>query len=87
MGPQYAIENNPKQYINELIIDTENAIKYLHNGIQKFRYLAAKNIKQIGESNKHNIIQKRHQYNVNQIKKILQQNNLTIAKADKTRHW
>jgi hypothetical protein len=60
MGPQYAIEKNPKQYINELIIDTENAIKYLHNGIQNtFRYLAAKKIKQIGESNRHNIIQKK----------------------------
>jgi len=43
MGPQYAIEKNPKEYINELIIDTENAIKCLHNGIQNtFRYLAAK---------------------------------------------
>jgi len=69
MGPQYAIEKNPKQYLNELIIDTENAIKCLHNGIQNtFRYLAAKRIKQIGESNRHNVMQKRHQYNVNQIK-------------------
>jgi hypothetical protein len=30
-------------------------------------------------------MQKRHQYNVNQIKQILQQNNLTIAKADKSK--
>ena len=43
MGPQHAIEKNPKQYINELIIDTENAIRCLHNGTQNtFRYLAAK---------------------------------------------
>jgi hypothetical protein len=33
MGPQYAIEKNPKHYINEIIIDTENAIKNLHNCI------------------------------------------------------
>jgi hypothetical protein len=31
--PQYAIEKNPKYYINELIIDTENAIQNLHSGI------------------------------------------------------
>jgi len=86
MGPQYAIEKKPKQYINELIIDTENSIRCLHNGTQNtFRYLAAKKIKQIGESNRNNIMQKRHQYNVNQIKQILQQNNLTIAKADKSK--
>ena len=30
-------------------------------------------------------MQKRHQYNVNQIKQILQQNNLTVAKADKSK--
>jgi len=30
-------------------------------------------------------MRKRYQYNINQIKKILQHNNLTIAKADKTK--
>jgi hypothetical protein len=48
LGPQYAIEKNPKQYINELIIDTENAIRHLQNNTQNaFRYIAAKKIKQI----------------------------------------
>jgi len=28
---------------------------------------------------------KRNQYNINQIKKALQQNNLTVGKADKTK--
>jgi hypothetical protein len=28
---------------------------------------------------------KKHQYNLNQIKKILQQNNLTVAKFDKSK--
>jgi hypothetical protein len=47
LGPQYAIEKNPKLYINELIIDTENVIRHLHNGMQNtFHYLAAKKIKQ-----------------------------------------
>ena len=62
MGPQYAIERNPKFYINELIIDTENAIRHLHNSMQNtFRHLAAKMIKQIKASNRHNAMHKRHQ--------------------------
>jgi len=36
-------------------------------------------------TNTHNTIHKRYQHNLNQIKKILQQNNLTIAKADKSK--
>jgi hypothetical protein len=48
LGPQYAIERNPKQYINELIIDTENAIRHLQNNAQNaFRYIATKQIKQL----------------------------------------
>jgi len=50
-----------------------------------FRYLAAKKIKQIEVSNTHNTMHKRNQYNINQIKKILQQNNLIVAKADKSK--
>ena len=47
--------------------------------------MAAKKIRQIQESNRQNIMHKRYQYNINQIKKILQHNNLTIAKADKSK--
>jgi len=86
LGLQYAIQRNPKQYINELIIDTENAIRRLQSNMQNmFRYMAAKKIRQIKESNRHNTMHKRYQYNINQIKKILQHNNLTIAKADKSK--
>jgi len=86
LGPHYAIEKNPKLYINELITDTKNAIRHLQSNIQNtFRYLAAKMIKQIKESNRHNTMHKRYQYNINQIKKLLQHNNLTIAKADKSK--
>ena len=61
-------------------------LKNLQSNMQNtFRYLAAKNIKQIGESNRHNTVHKRYQYNINQIKKTLQQNNLTIARADKSK--
>jgi len=36
LGPNYAIEKNPKYYINELIIDTENAIRHLEINMQKY---------------------------------------------------
>jgi hypothetical protein len=42
LGLQFAIERNAKQYINELIIDTEKAIRKLQGNIKKtFRYMAA----------------------------------------------
>jgi hypothetical protein len=60
-------------------------MRHLQSNIQNtFQYLAAKKFKQIKESNRHNIMHKRYQYNINQIKKVLQHNNLTIAKADKS---
>jgi len=34
LGPNYAIEQEPKQYISELIIDAENAIRHLEPKIQ-----------------------------------------------------
>jgi hypothetical protein len=86
LGPQYAIEKNLKLYINELIIGTENAIRHLQSNIQNtFRYLTTKKIKQIKEFNRHNTLHKRHEHNINQIKKTLQHNNLTIAKAYKSK--
>jgi hypothetical protein len=50
-----------------------------------FRYLAAKKIKQVKASNRQNTIHKGHQYYTNQMMKTLQQNNLTITKADKSK--
>jgi hypothetical protein len=45
-GFDYAIENDPKQFINTLIIDIENAIRNLDTKIQNtFRYPATKKIK------------------------------------------
>ena len=67
-------------------MDTENAIRHLQSNVQnRFRHLAAKKIKQIVESNRQNIMHKRQQHNMKQIKKILRHNNLTIAKADKSK--
>ena len=48
-------------------------------------HLAAKQIKQILNSNRHNTHHKRQQYSINQIKRILENNNLTLVKADKSK--
>jgi len=67
-----------------LITDTENAIRHLDNNIRHtYRYLATKKVIQIIITNTHNTLHKKLQYNLNQIKIILQRNNLTTAKADK----
>jgi len=34
LGLNYALEKDPKHYMNELIIDTENAIRHLQPNIQ-----------------------------------------------------
>jgi len=84
MGPNYAIEKPPKQYINELIVDTETAIRQLDPKIQsQIRYIAATKIKQILTSNVYNTLHKRLQYNINQVEDILHKNNLTIVRAEK----
>ena len=50
LGPNYGTEQEAKQYINELIIDTENAIGLLETKLQNiYRYLATKQIKHIVE--------------------------------------
>jgi hypothetical protein len=62
----YNIKLYYKCYFNELIIDKENTIRYLDEKIQNtFRYLATRKIKQIIETNTHNTLYKRHQYNQN----------------------
>ena len=86
LGPNYALEKDPKHYINELIIDTENAIRQLDPKVQNtFRYMATTKVKQIMASSTHHTLHRRHHYNLNQIRKTLQKNNLTIARADKNR--
>ena len=86
LGPNYAIEKEPKKYISELIVDTEVAIRQLEPKFQNtYRYLAAKQIKQILASNRHNALHKHHQYSINKIKKVLENYNLTLIKADKSK--
>ena len=86
LGPQFDIEREPRHYINHLTVDTDNAIRQLDSNIQNaFRYLATKRIQQIKDSCRHNTVHKRIQYNIMQIRKILENNNLTIARADKSK--
>jgi hypothetical protein len=71
LGPSHAKE--PKKYINELIVDTEVAIRHLDPKLQStFRYLAAKQIKHLLKSNRHNVFHNRLQYSINKIKKIME---------------
>jgi hypothetical protein len=43
LGPNYAITRNPRSYINDLIVETESAIRKLDVRTQNpFRYTAAK---------------------------------------------
>jgi hypothetical protein len=45
LGFSYAFEKPAKLFVSDLIIDTENAVKYLDEKIQNtFRYLAKKKI-------------------------------------------
>ena len=86
LGPNYAVEQETKQYINKLIFNTENVIRCLEPKIQNtFRYLASKQIKHILMTNWHNILHKRYQHNIKELKKIPQNNKLTIVKADKSK--
>jgi len=76
----------PKKYLNDLIIDIENAIRHLDPKMQNtYRYLATKRINRISKQNKHNTLHKRQQYIINEMKKTFQRNHITIARADKSK--
>jgi hypothetical protein len=71
LGPNYATEKDPKHYINDLIIETENAIRHLDPKIQNtYRHMATKKIKQLITTSRLQATYKRHQHNLNQIKDI-----------------
>jgi hypothetical protein len=72
LGPNYALEKDLKHYINELIIDTENAIRQLDPKVQNtFQYMVTTKVKQIMATSMHYTLHRRHQYNLNQIRKTL----------------
>jgi len=60
----------PKKYLNDLLKDTENAIRYLDPKMQNtYRYMATKHIELISKQNKCNTLHKRQQYVINEMKK------------------
>ena len=64
----------------------ENAIRHLEPKLQyTYHYLAAKQIKHVTMTNRHNTLHKRYEYNINKLKKIQQNNNLTTVKANKSK--
>ena len=70
LAPNYSIGLETKQYNFELIIDTENAIRYLGTKIQRtYGYLATKQFKNIMMNNKHNTLHNKYQFNRNKFKK------------------
>jgi len=65
LGRIYPTEQEPKKYINELTMDTENAVRLLEPKIQNtYRYLADKKIKHNLRTNRQNTLHKRYQYNL-----------------------
>jgi hypothetical protein len=83
-GLNYAFESQPKRFIKDLIIDTENAMQHLDSNLRNtYRFLAGRRITQIKTSNTINILHKRKIYVAKQIRNKLMQHNLMIAKADK----
>jgi hypothetical protein len=86
LGRNNAIIKKPQTYINELIAETEYAIRKLDAKIQNpYRYMAATKIKQITESHTTYRQHKRIQHNINEIKEILHRGDLVIPKAYKNK--
>jgi hypothetical protein len=84
LGLNYALEKPTQQIIQELVIDTENAIRQLNeNEHNIYRFLAHNKIKQIQNTTSTNTLHKRQNYVMRKIRNKLQQNNLIITKADK----
>jgi len=82
LGPQYAMEQKPSKYINELIIETENAIRRFDPKWQNmYRLQATALIKQIKENNKQNPLHKWQQNIIRKLKEELANKNITVAKA------
>ena len=82
---QYSIKRPIEQYWNDVIIETEQAIKKLEPRLQEtYRIIAAKKLKKIKNSThqKNNQAQ-RQNYILNNIKRKLRQGNAMITKADK----
>ena len=84
LGLQYSLHKSCASSWTTLALETERAIKLLDSKIQNsFRILAAKQLKQLYNTNHINTIHKRQLYVLKQIKQKITQGNAQIACADK----
>jgi hypothetical protein len=59
----FALEQSPHNSLDNLIVETENAIRRLDPPVQNvYRHLAATRIERIAQTNYSNTVHKRHQY-------------------------
>ena len=85
-GPQYAIETEPKQNINNIIAETECAIRHLDFKWQNtYRHIATKAIKRLKTKETQNSLHKLYNRELTILKKELAMDNIKIVKADKTK--
>jgi len=84
-GLQQSIEQSPRKYWTNLIMETEQAIKLMDTKMQNpFRILAAKKLQQIFTSDSHhNVMHKRQAYTIKNINDKLMVENAITVKADK----
>jgi hypothetical protein len=84
LGLNYAFERPVKHFLQDLIIDTENAIKQLDVKEQNtYCFLACKKLKQIQNTNTKNMLHKRQLYITKQIRTKLTQTILSSQKQTK----
>ena len=83
---QLSIEQPLKHFWNELIIETEQAIRKLEPKSQDaYRVIATKKLEQLKHSKSHNVSAKRQSHIVDNIKQKLLIGKAMINKADKGR--
>jgi hypothetical protein len=84
-GPNYTIKKKPQTYINNLIVETENAIRKLDAKLQNpYKIIAATKTKQIIQTETMQHKQRKIQSTINEIREILHKDNLLVTKADKS---
>jgi len=86
LGPQYAMEISPKKCINNIIIETESAIRNLEPKWQNiYTFQASKLIKMITEKHKQNPLHKHQKKVIDKLKKEVNTEDIIVMKADKNK--
>jgi len=84
LGLQYSMEKLMKTAWENLVIETEHAIKLLDDTLQNpFRIMTTKKLKQLHNTKHQNATHKRQWHIMKQINHKITNNNAMIAKADK----